>query len=50
MWWCMPLAPASERQRQVDLCKFNASQDYIASSITVRTINMSLRKSEKVIN
>ena len=29
--WCTPLIPALGRQRQVDLCKFKASQSYTAS-------------------
>ena len=34
-WWClMPLIPALRRQRQVDLCEFEASLVYRASSRT----------------
>jgi hypothetical protein len=29
MWWHMALVPAVRRQRQVDLCEFQTSQDYI---------------------
>ena len=27
-WWCTPLIPALGRQRQVDLCEFEASLVY----------------------
>ena len=34
----MPLIPALRRQRQVDLCEFEASLVYEASSRTVRAV------------
>ena len=34
----MPLIPALRRQRQVDLCEFEASLVYRASSRTVRAV------------
>ena len=33
-WWCTPLIPAVWRQRQVDLCEFEVSLIYRASSST----------------
>jgi hypothetical protein len=35
-WWCTPIFPALGRQRQEDLCEFEASLDYIVSSRTAR--------------
>lgn len=35
-WWHMPLSPALEMQRQVDLCKFEASLVYRSSSNIAR--------------
>jgi hypothetical protein len=37
-WWCTPLIPALGRQRQVDLCEFEASIVYRASARTARAI------------
>ena len=37
-WWCTPLIPALGKQRQVDLCEFEASLVYRASSRTARAI------------
>jgi hypothetical protein len=36
MWWHLPLIPALGRQRQEDLCKFQASLIYIVSFRTAR--------------
>ena len=33
---CMPLIPVLRRQRQVDLCEFEANLVYSTSSMTVR--------------
>ncbi|MDP1142662.1 hypothetical protein, partial [Klebsiella pneumoniae] len=33
-WWCTPLIPALGRQRRVDLCEFETSLVYTASSRT----------------
>ena len=33
-WWCMPLIPALGREKQVDLCEFEASLVYRTSSRT----------------
>ena len=35
-WWCTPLIPALGKQRQVDLCVFEASLVYRVSSRTAR--------------
>jgi hypothetical protein len=35
-WWCMPLIPALNRQRQVDLFEFKARLIYRASFRTSR--------------
>ena len=35
----MPLIPALKRQRQVDLCEFEASLVYIVSSRIARTVS-----------
>lgn len=32
VWWCVPLIPVLRKQRQEDLCKFNASLSYRVSS------------------
>jgi hypothetical protein len=32
VWWCTPLNPALRRQRQADLCEFEASLVYKSSS------------------
>lgn len=32
VWWCMPVRPTNERQRQEDCCKLQTSLDYIMSS------------------
>ena len=37
-WWCVSLIPALGKQRQVDLCEFEASLVYRASSRTVRAV------------
>jgi hypothetical protein len=34
----MPLVPASERQRQVDLCEFKVSLVYRSSSRTAKAV------------
>jgi hypothetical protein len=36
LWWRTPLIPATWRQRQVDLCEFEAILVYIVSSRTAR--------------
>ena len=36
MWWCIPLIPELQRQRQVDLCEFETSLVYRASSRIAR--------------
>ena len=38
-WWCTPLIPALRRQRQVDLCEFEASLVYRARSRAVTQRN-----------
>ena len=37
-WWCAPLIPALRRQRQVNLCEFEASLVYRTSSRTAKTV------------
>jgi hypothetical protein len=37
-WWCTPLIPALRRQRQVDLCEFQAILVYRESSRTARLL------------
>jgi hypothetical protein len=37
-WWYMPLIPALERQKQVDLWEFETSLVYRTSSRTARAI------------
>ena len=46
-WWCTLLIPALRRQRQVDLCKFEASLIYKASFRTVRAIQRNLSQKIK---
>jgi hypothetical protein len=50
MWGCTPLTPALRRQRQVDLCGFEASLVYRASSRTARATqrNPLLKKKERI--
>jgi hypothetical protein len=36
MWWCIPLVPELQRQRQVDLCEFETCLVYRASSRIAR--------------
>jgi hypothetical protein len=43
----MPLIPALRRQRQVDLCKFEARLVYRVSSRTVRAVTQRNPVSEK---
>ena len=35
-WWCKPLVPALERQRQAEFLEFEASLIYRVSSTTAR--------------
>ena len=37
-WWHRPLTPALRRQRQVDLCEFQASLGYTVNSRTAKVI------------
>jgi hypothetical protein len=46
-WWCIPLTPALERQRQVDLCEFEASLVYRVSSRTARATQRNPAKETK---
>ena len=50
-WWCTPLILALRRQRQVDLCKFEANLDYKANSRTIQAVaqrNPVLKKLKKI--
>jgi hypothetical protein len=38
VWWYIPLIPALQRQRQVDLCDFKANLVYKVSSRTAKAI------------
>ena len=38
VWWCIPFNPVPERQRQVDLCNFEATLVYVVSSRLARDI------------
>jgi hypothetical protein len=38
IWWHIPLIPAFGRQKQADLCDFEANMVYIMSSKTGRAI------------
>jgi hypothetical protein len=38
VWWCTPLTPVLGRQRQVDLCEFEANLVYVVSSRTARAM------------
>ena len=40
-WWCTPLIPALSKQRKVDLCEFETSLVYRASSRTARATQRS---------
>jgi hypothetical protein len=42
--WPTPLIPAPRRQRQVNLCEFEASLVYRASSSTTRPIHKTLSR------
>jgi len=35
-WWCIPFVPVLQRQRQADLCEFEASLAYRAGSSIAR--------------
>jgi hypothetical protein len=35
LWWLRPLTPALRRQRQADICEFEASLVYIVNSRTI---------------
>ena len=50
-WWRIPLISALGRQKQVDLCEFEASLAYRVSSRTVRDTQrnpVSKNKNEKI--
>ena len=47
LWWRMPLFPGLGRQRQADLCEFEASLVYRMSSRTARTTQRNQLKKQK---
>jgi hypothetical protein len=46
-WWCTPLIPALGRQRQVDLCEFEASLLYKVSYRTARATQKNQKERKK---
>ena len=46
-WWHRSLVPALRRQRQTDLCEFEASLAYKVSSRTARTVTQKNLVSKK---